>query len=109
MLDEAIKTASVEPDHNWQLIDLTAVLSTRAHLLSERAVWEAPEPAAATLKLARDVYQRLSVAPFIGVTRSLALAPSPPFQGGEGSLFSLSAGGAERVGVRWGFFDPARS
>lgn len=73
MLDEAIRTVSVEPNANWSLIDLTAVLSTRAHLLSERAAWE-PKPASLeTLRLATETYKRLALAPFIETTRTLAL------------------------------------
>jgi hypothetical protein len=67
MLDEAIKLVSVEPDQKWQLIDLAAVLSTRAHLLTERAVWE-DDPRATQLEAAKT-YQRLSVAPFIAPQR----------------------------------------
>lgn len=73
MLDQAIKTVSVEPTGKWPLIDLTAVLTTRAHLLEERSVWEAPEPASASRKLAAEPFKRLSIAPFIGLTRSSAL------------------------------------
>jgi hypothetical protein len=73
MLEEAIKTVSVEPDAHWQLIDLTAVLSTRAHLLTERAVWEQGDRALETRKQAQAAYKRLAVAPFIGPTRSPAL------------------------------------
>jgi hypothetical protein len=73
MLDPAIQTVSVEPQNTWQMIDLTAVLSTRAHLLSERAVWETGEPVKATLKEARQAYERLAVAPFIEATRNFAL------------------------------------
>jgi hypothetical protein len=73
MLDDAIKTVSVEPDASWPLIDLTAVLSTRAHLLTERAVWEAPEKGIETRKQAEIAYRRLSVAPFIEASRSQSL------------------------------------
>ncbi|MCK6551968.1 hypothetical protein L6R52_39420 [Myxococcota bacterium] len=73
MLDGAIAQVSVEPDQRWSLIDLTAVLQTRAHLLTERAIWEEPAAAAASRRLARDTHLRLSVAPFIEATRTQAL------------------------------------
>lgn len=73
MLDEAIRTVSVEPDEKWMIIDLTAVLATRARLLSERAVWEAPEARARTLLEAAGVYRRISVSPFIAAIRTRAL------------------------------------
>jgi hypothetical protein len=73
MLDDAIKIVAVEPDAAWPLIDLTAVLSTRAHLLTERAVWEEPKKSIDTRKEAELAYRRLSVAPFIEATRSQSL------------------------------------
>src|SRR5262249_60927111 len=72
MLDEAIKTVSVEPDATWPLVDLMAVLSTRAHLLTERAVWEEPKKALETRKEAQATYRRPSVAPFIEAARPQA-------------------------------------
>ncbi len=39
MLDAAIRTVSVEPNLDWPGIDVAAVLSTRARLLLERALW----------------------------------------------------------------------
>ncbi|MFO0727224.1 MAG: hypothetical protein U1E65_25825 [Myxococcota bacterium] len=73
MLDEALKTVSLEPDGQWPLLDLTAVLTTRARLLTERAAWESGEAQEKTLKEARVVYERLAVSPFIEVTRTHAL------------------------------------
>ncbi len=69
MLDPALETVAVEPDNNWPLIDLTAVLSTRASLLSERAIWEAGADVGATLKRARVVYRRLAEGPFVEPSR----------------------------------------
>ncbi len=73
MLQTAIETVTVEPESDWQLVDLMAVLSTRARLLSERAVWEPPKTAHQTLAAVERVYQRLSVDPFIEATRTRAL------------------------------------
>lgn len=73
MFDEAIATVSVEPDANWQLIDLGAVLSTRARLLSERAVWEDGAKGRATREVAGATYRRISVSPFIEAIRQRAL------------------------------------
>lgn len=73
MLDGAIALVSDEPDAKWSLIDLTAVLQTRAHLLTERAAWEEPAAAAASRRLAAKTQVRLSVAPFIEATRTQAL------------------------------------
>jgi hypothetical protein len=73
MYDEAIAAVSAEPQANWAVIDLTAVLSTRARLLHERSLWEEPQAAEATRVLAMPVYQRLSVAPFIEIVRNRAL------------------------------------
>lgn len=73
MLDAAIETVSVEPSAEWMPIDLTAVLSTKARLLSERALWE-PEAAAKQTRLeAAGLHQRLSKAPFIEAVRRRAL------------------------------------
>ncbi|MEQ9504504.1 MAG: hypothetical protein RIT81_47035 [Deltaproteobacteria bacterium] len=73
MLDDAIKTVSVEPNSKWAVIDLTAVLATHARLLGERAVWESGETQKKTLLEAAGLYQRLSVAPFIAAIRNRAL------------------------------------
>lgn len=73
MLDEAIALVSVEPTEKWALIDLAAVLSTRAHLLTERAVWEKDDVSIETRKKAADAYKRISVAPFIEAQRNSAL------------------------------------
>jgi hypothetical protein len=73
MLDDAIAMVSVEPTEKWQLIDLAAVLSTRARLLSERAIWEKDAAAIETRKKAAETYKRISVAPFIEGQRNPAL------------------------------------
>jgi len=73
LLDEALATVSLEPTGEWRLLELTSVLSTRARLLTERALWEQGDARVATLKLARTIYQRLSIPPFIEVTRQHAL------------------------------------
>ena len=73
MLDEAIQTVSVEPQGNWRAIDLTAVLSTKARLLWERAAWQDGDKAKATLIEADAIFQRLSVPPFLIQTRLRAL------------------------------------
>ncbi len=73
MFDAALATLAVEPDGTWPLIDLTAVISTRARLLTERALWEDGEQATATRRLAGGLYRRLSVAPFVDDTRRRAL------------------------------------
>lgn len=70
MLDAAIGLVSVEPDQKWQLIDLAAVLATRAHLLNERAIWEDDATFPATKKQAALAWQRLTVAPFIEAQRN---------------------------------------
>ena len=72
MLDAAIATVSVEPDNNWPLIDLTAVLSTRAQLYTEQATWESGPDVRATLAKARAAYLRLAQGPFIAQTRQHA-------------------------------------
>jgi hypothetical protein len=73
MFDPAIETVSVEPDSNWQAIDLTAVLSTRARLLEERALWEDEDARKATLTRARATFARLAQAPFVKTVRRSAL------------------------------------
>ena len=73
MLDEAIASVAAEPDDTWPVVDLAAVLSTRARLLSERALWQTGEAAAKSRLEAEGVYQRLSVAPFIAVMRHRSL------------------------------------
>lgn len=73
MLDDALKTVSIEPDHGWHIIDVTALLSTRARLLSERAIWESEKQREKTLSEAAEVYTRLSSQPFIEKTRTHAL------------------------------------
>jgi hypothetical protein len=73
MFDDAIRTVSVEPTEKWPLIDLTAVLSTRAHLFTERAIWEPSQEAQGTRREAAITYKRLAVAPFIEATRTQAL------------------------------------
>lgn len=73
MFDEAIETASVEPDGDWQAIDLTAVLSTRARLYIERALWLPPEEREASLEAARSAFTRLSKSPFVESVRRSAL------------------------------------
>ena len=70
LLDSVV---SVEPDGQWPLVDLTAVLSTRARLYTERATWESGADRDKTLGLARAVYERLAVSPFIAVS-----SRSPP-------------------------------
>lgn len=73
MLDEAIRTVSVEPTNEWMAIDLNAVLSTKARLLSERAIWEDGDDRKKTLLEAGGLYKRLSVAPFVRPVRTRAL------------------------------------
>ncbi len=73
MLDEAIQTVSVEPKANWRAIDVAAILSTRARLLWERATWEDPKTARATIAEADAVFERLSVPPFLVQMRMRAL------------------------------------
>lgn len=99
MLDAALAVVAAEPDGNWPLIDLTAVLSTRARLLSERAVYEAPEARRATLKLVRSVHERLGLSPFPAKVRSLALdaACFDAVELGE-TEFAACARGAEEHG-----------
>lgn len=72
MLDEAIATVSVEPDGKWPLVDVAAVLSTRARLLTERAVWEEGDGAKRTMLLADASYARLARPPFIENIRQRA-------------------------------------
>jgi hypothetical protein len=73
MLDKAIETVSAKQHPDWPIIDLTAVLTTRAHLLSERAVWEPPERRRATLKAAAATYERLGIGPYVATSRLYAL------------------------------------
>ncbi len=73
MLDPALALVSAEPAPDWPLIDLTAVLSTRAHLLRERAIWEDGDSAVQTRRQARQTWRRLGGDPFIEVTRRHAL------------------------------------
>lgn len=73
MLDAALKTVMEEPTAEWALIDLEAVLVTRAQLLLERAVWEPPPVAIETETEAQEVLRRLSVAPFEKNARRHAL------------------------------------
>lgn len=73
MLDAAIDTVRAEPTTAWALIDLEAVLVTRARLLLERAVWEEAGAAEATEAEARVALRRLSVAPFEKNARRRAL------------------------------------
>lgn len=117
MLDQALATVSVEPDGQWPLVDLTAVLSTRARLYTERAAWESGADREKTLTLARATYERLAVSPFIEVTRSHALdvlcfdAPEAKDKGGP---FHPCARAAEEAHVLGAAFlvgaglDPAR-
>jgi hypothetical protein len=72
MLDDAIATVSVEPDARWQLVDLAAVLSTRARLLTERAVWEDGDAAKKTMLQANAAWERLNHSPFIENIRTRA-------------------------------------
>lgn len=72
MLDRAIATVSAEPDGQWPLVDLAAVLSTRARLLTERAVWEEGDQAKRTMLLANAAYMRLARPPFIENIRKRA-------------------------------------
>lgn len=73
LLDRALETVSIEPDGAWRLVDLMAVLQTRARLLTERAVWEEGAARVATATVARAVYERLGMPPFIEATRQHAL------------------------------------
>jgi hypothetical protein len=73
MLDEAIATVSREPDNTWPVVDLAAVLSTRARLLSERALWQDGDAAAKSRLEAAGLYERLAGAPFIAAMRQRAL------------------------------------
>ena len=73
MLDAAIETVMAEPTADWALIDLEAVLVTRARLLLERAVWELPERAKVSTAQAQTALRRLSVAPFEKNARRRAL------------------------------------
>ena len=73
MLDDAIAMVSVPPEANWPLIDLTAILSTRSRLLAERSNWEDGEKMKSTMSEARDTLGRLSMDPFIALTRRHAL------------------------------------
>ena len=73
MLDKAISMVTVSPEANWPLIDLTAILSTRSRLLAERSNWEDGETMKQTMREARDTLGRLSMDPFIALTRRHAL------------------------------------
>ena len=73
MLNAAIATVSAAPQANWRAIDLTAILSTKARLLWERATWEEGDQARATLTEADALFERLSVPPFLMQTRLRAL------------------------------------
>jgi hypothetical protein len=73
LLDRALETVSVEPDGAWRLVDLMAVLQTRARLLTERAAWEDGAARVLTATAARGVYERLGMPPFIEATRQHAL------------------------------------
>lgn len=73
MYEPALAVVAAEPDGNWPLIDLTAVLSTRARLLSERAVYEPAEARRETLLAVRAVHERLGLSPFPAQVRSLTL------------------------------------
>ena len=73
MLDAAIATVSAKPDAQWRAIDLTAILSTKARLLWERAAWEDEATARRTLDEADGLFERLSVPPFLIQTRLRAL------------------------------------
>ncbi|MGF1509445.1 MAG: hypothetical protein ACFB9M_08085 [Myxococcota bacterium] len=68
-LDPAIETVMVEPGPKWTAIDLTAVLSTRARLLNEKALWAGSEARSEVLAQAHEVFRRLSVAPFVEAVR----------------------------------------
>ncbi len=72
MFDEAIKTVSMEPDGKWHLVDVAAILMTRAHLLTERAIWEGPQKSERTILRSHGDYQRLSKDPFPPPTRRRA-------------------------------------
>ena len=73
MLADAIARVSDEPTSDWPLIDLTAVLSTRARLLSEEAVWSEGRARRDALERADEALLRLSVAPFIAAIRTRSL------------------------------------
>jgi hypothetical protein len=75
MLDEAIATTETKPEPKWQAIDLAAILSTRARLLTERAFWEDGEARTRSLEAAHRAFRRLSVPPFLAATRRSALDP----------------------------------
>jgi len=72
MLDDAIRTVSATPTSKWPPIDLAAVLSTKARLLQERALWQTSEAAAKSRLEAAGLHQRLAGAPFIAATRTRA-------------------------------------
>jgi hypothetical protein len=117
MLDAALATVSVEPDGQWPLVDLTAVLSTRARLYTERATWESGADRDKTLGLARAVYERLAVSPFIAVTRTHALdvlcfdAPETKDKGGAFHPCARAADEASILGAAFlvgAGLDPAR-
>lgn len=72
-LDTAIRATELEPDGTWQLVDVMALLSTRAKLLYERAVYEDAEVAAKTRREADASNRRLAVSPFPKQTRTIAL------------------------------------
>ncbi|MBK8013499.1 MAG: hypothetical protein IPK13_19355 [Deltaproteobacteria bacterium] len=73
MLADAIESVSAEPTSAWPLIDLTAVLSTRARLLAEEAVWSEGRMQEEALDRANEALLRLSVAPFIAAIRTRSL------------------------------------
>ncbi len=72
IFNAAIETVSATPTNKWAPIDLAAVLSTKARLLTERALWETEEQAQRTRLEAASLHQRLAGAPFIAVTRRRA-------------------------------------
>jgi hypothetical protein len=73
-LEAAARTVDVEPQAAWRLIDLTAVLSTRARLHTELALWtDGTHTSTPPLVVADQLYGRLSRQPFITVTRAHAL------------------------------------
>lgn len=72
MFEQAIQTVSATPTAKWPPIDLAAVLSTKARLLGERALWEPEAKAQRTRLEAAALHQRLAGAPFIAATRTRA-------------------------------------
>jgi hypothetical protein len=73
MLDPAIETVSVEPTSKWLAIDLTAVLSTRARLLNEKALWSSVARRGAILEPAHLAFARLAKPPFVESVRQRAI------------------------------------